>query len=454
VRHELNKTSGSYGKMKTEEIKVGVKAEWDKANTILVQQPDEELYYGSLYPEGALNQGPFNRRKAVKEHRLFADTLQKNGARVLSLSDILLDGAYDSESEEPVEGDALEGLRELARKSLDYKFNNLNMADNVEILKTYEYVICTTDPRDLLSLILTRPSFAIGYCNEGNSRFRHTATVNPLYAQIFLRDSMITTDKGIVMGNMNSSQRRREIEIAEFSLGKLGIKPLYEVKNPGKLEGGDYLPAGDLAFIGQGKRTNAEGIRQLLENMVFGFPMIAVVKDPTPSQDEMHLDTYFNLYDERQALVLNERIDPKLAFHGKIPKVDVYELSNGRYILTEKDIDFPDFLKNIHFKTTPVDKDIQLHYGLNFLCVAPSNIVGVDIEAKARMAEHFKALKDELGSIKGAYYDRELLLRLGRSYGSLLQYNSKIQGIDLLAFNHLNMAYGGPHCLTQVISRG
>jgi len=76
---------------------------------------------------------------------------------------------------------------------------------------------------------------------------------------------------------LNSVQRAPETKIIKFVLKKLGITPIYEVKGGGRLEGGDYFSAGEIAFIGQGLRTNAEGVKQLLENRVFGTPLVAVV---------------------------------------------------------------------------------------------------------------------------------------------------------------------------------
>lgn len=72
----------------------------------------------------------------------------------------------------------------------------------------------------------------------------------------FMRDQVITTPKGIVVGKMNSYQRRVETDIVRFALQKLNIKPILEIQGDGRLEGGDYIPAGEYVLIGQGLRTN------------------------------------------------------------------------------------------------------------------------------------------------------------------------------------------------------
>ena len=41
------------------------------------------------------------------------------------------------------------------------------------------------------------------------------------------------------------------------------MKPILRIEGDGRLEGSDYIPAGNVSLIGCGMRTNDEGIRQL-----------------------------------------------------------------------------------------------------------------------------------------------------------------------------------------------
>ena len=43
------------------------------------------------------------------------------------------------------------------------------------------------------------------------------------------------------------------------------------VEEPGKLEGGDWIPLGDLCLIGTGLRTNMEAVQYLLKNDLLGM---------------------------------------------------------------------------------------------------------------------------------------------------------------------------------------
>lgn len=192
------------------------------------------------------------------------------------------------------------------------------------------------------------------------------------------------------------------------------------------LSGGDYIPAGDFALIGQGLRTNAEGVRQLINNDVFGVSEVAVVKDPFQHQDQMHLDTYFNILGPKRAIV-----DKIRRTYGNVtrddicrpirPVVDVYKkMDCGRYTCVERDRDFFDYMEiEKGFEIIDIEDSEQLNYGCNFLCIGPNKIVGV----------------------KG----------VSERYFEMLQH----AGINatLLEFRNVTKSYGGPHCTTQVVYR-
>jgi N-dimethylarginine dimethylaminohydrolase len=83
---------------------------------------------------------------------------------------------------------------------------------------------------------------------------------------VYVRDALITTPKGVVLCNMGKEDRRGEPPVAGEFLSELDIPILGAITGEGRLEGGDliWLDGRTLA-IGQGYRTNEEGIRQLKE---------------------------------------------------------------------------------------------------------------------------------------------------------------------------------------------
>lgn len=83
---------------------------------------------------------------------------------------------------------------------------------------------------------------------------------------VYVRDALITTPKGVVLCSMGKEERRGEPTVAGEFLPELGIPILGAITGEGRLEGGDliWLDGRTLA-IGQGYRTNEQGIRQLKE---------------------------------------------------------------------------------------------------------------------------------------------------------------------------------------------
>lgn len=81
---------------------------------------------------------------------------------------------------------------------------------------------------------------------------------------IFPFDPVITTDAGAILCRMGKPLREREVATVEATLRDLGIPIAGRIVAPGTLEGGDccWLDPRTLA-VGEGYRTNAEGIHQL-----------------------------------------------------------------------------------------------------------------------------------------------------------------------------------------------
>lgn len=395
--------------MKTKGI--GAKAEWHLPKDILVHTPGGELFNGLLHPEAALFEKCFDSYAAQEEHIKYIEVLKSSGANVHILKDVLMYDTLD-EKGKPKKGKELDALIGLASKALAY------ISDGVCPKEQEAYkqeTLSILHPKDLVRIIFERPEVTITPSKENNVSFDASYKVNPLMNLYFLRDQQITTDLGVIMGSMNSSQREFETQVTEFALNKLGVTPSYKINGGGKLEGGDYIPAGEFALIGQGLRTNKNAIMQIIENSLFDHEMMAVVKDPYQKQDEMHLDTYFNIVGPNKAFILEDRIyDPK-----KIPLVDVYTKNCEGYNLTEKDLNFSNFLMKNGFDLISITKEEQENYGVNFLCVGEDLLIGVE--------------------------------DVSPRYNKLLADNG-IESV-LLDFTNMTCGYGGPHCTTQVFNR-
>lgn len=276
-----------------------------------------------------------------------------------------------------------------------------------------------------MRIILTQPRVHLRPTPALNTGYVASYEVSPVMNLYFMRDQMITTRKGVVLGRMNSEQRRAETEIVRFVLKKLGIAPLYEVHGDGRLEGGDFIPAGKVAFIGQGLRTNPDAVRQLLDNDVFGTETVVVVKEAWLNQNQMHLDTYFNVIAPDLAVMVETRMNrdavgrPRVVSPEMRLLADVYTAGTGGYLLARRDVDFQAYLEAQGFKMISVSSADQLKYGLNFLTVGPRKILGI-----AGVSEAYKASLETNG-VNATWMD----------------------------FSNLTGGYGAAHCTVQVLRR-
>jgi arginine deiminase len=241
---------------------------------------------------------------------------------------------------------------------------------------------------------------------------------SPLMNLYFTRDQLITTAKGVVIGRMARPQRLYETEVLRLVLKKLGVTPLLEVQGEGRLEGGDFLPAGRRAFLGQGIRTNQQALEQLLTADAFGADEVIAVKDGWKQQQEMHLDTYFNIADEGIAVLIQDRYD--CAGSPKCLTADLWRRNGkGSYEKQEGGVDFVSLLGRLGFTIIPVSVKDQALYGINFLTIGRHSIIGVD-------------------GVSPEYKD------------ALAQ-----AGIEAtwIPFEHMKRGYGAAHCTTQVLRR-
>lgn len=126
---------------------------------------------------------------------------------------------------------------------------------------------------------------------------------------IYVHDPVIITNSGAILCNMGKEMRRAEsVAIREFFL-QSRIPLLGSITGEGRLEGGDvvWLDENTLA-VGQGYRTNAEGIRQLKALTRFFVQEFFVVPLPhwKGPDDVLHLMSLISPISEGLAVVYSE----------------------------------------------------------------------------------------------------------------------------------------------------
>ena len=98
---------------------------------------------------------------------------------------------------------------------------------------------------------------------------------------IYTHDAGIATSKGIIICNMGKETRKNETKALKSFLIHNNIPVIGEIKFPGIIEGGDVIWINEHTIaVGQGYRTNKEGIQQLKE--ILGAQVVDIISVPLP----------------------------------------------------------------------------------------------------------------------------------------------------------------------------
>lgn len=381
-------------------------AEWDIAAEIIMHTPGEELFNGVIHPLAGLFDCYFDVEISADEHRNYIAMIEANNIKVHTVGEVLNNAP-------------IEHLREHAKSVLVYdsmlEDDDGSVADDDYRLS----IINQMSKSDLIRCILLQPMVQLRK-TANNTGVAAQYIQSPLFNLYFTRDQSISTPKGHIICQMNSTQRAAEAKLIEFCYRELGIEPILEIMGDGRLEGGDYIPAGDVAFIGCGMRTNMEAIRQIMDADAFGCNTVAVVKDSKWWQMQMHLDTYFNIIDKDLCTLVESRYHAKPGDKEWVV-VDLYQRSveGGEYELSCKDIPFVEYLTEQGFEIITIGERDEMHYANNYLTIAPRHIMAVANQSEA-LEESFR------------------------------QHGVKVEWVEL---ENLIKGYGAAHCMTQVIRR-
>lgn len=381
-------------------------AEWTEAGEILMHTPGQELFDGIIHPSAGLFEDYFDVDSAAAEHRGYIRMLEANGISVHTVAGILNEVGLDS-------------LRALAVRSLRYDISAMPEADSAATEAYRLATVAKMSRADLIRCVMLRPTVVL-QATDNNTGYEAQYLHAPLMNLYFTRDQSITTPRGHIICNMNSSQRSVETDVIELCYSHLGQKPILRITGEGRLEGGDYIPAGTVALIGCGMRTNDEGIRQLLEADALGHDTVVVVRDHKLWQMQMHLDTHFNIIDSDLCTMVRSRYEAAPG-SPEYNTCDIWARKPGtlKYGLWRRDVSFVNYLEERGFRIIPIDERDELHYANNYLTIAPRHIMAVGGQS-AELQQRF------------------------RDAGVTVEW---------VPLENLINGYGAAHCMTQVLRR-
>ncbi len=151
---------------------------------------------------------------------------------------------------------------------------------------------------------------------------------------IYTRDAAVACDRGLILCSMGKEARRAEpAAIGRLAPG-LSLNVLGAIEGDGLLEGGDvaWLSERTVA-VGRGRRTNAEGIRQLRQ--LLGDCADEVIEIALPEVDApgdvFHLMSIFSPVDRDLALVYTPLMPPALRDALKAHKIAPVEVPDAEF---------------------------------------------------------------------------------------------------------------------------
>ncbi len=240
-------------------------------------------------------------------------------------------------------------LRRVAVRSPDETFANADPS-------IWHYA----DAPDLAGARAEHEALAEILLQHGAELIDHQRPADGLADAIFVHDPVLVTDHGTVVLRMGKSLRRGEEEPLAATLEEAGVPILGRLSGTATGEGGDLLWIDhDTLAVGQGFRTNAEGLRQL--ESILGPIGVTCVPVPLPFHEGadacLHLMSLISMLDD----------DLAVAFEPLLP------------------IPFWRLLRDRAIEIVPVPEAEFATQGPNVLALAPRRCVMLEDNKQTRM---------------------------------------------------------------------
>lgn len=152
---------------------------------------------------------------------------------------------------------------------------------------------------------------------------------------VFPRDTCVRVSHGYIQLRMGLSSRQgEELWMAEF-LEQHGMYKFGAIHSPGTVEGGDVILAGNVVFIGQSRRSNAEGVKQIKKLFEKGSFEVRIAEVPPP---RLHIGGMMSMIGPRRVLCCLE-LFPEGFFQGfDVISVSAESFISGNVICLDENV--------------------------------------------------------------------------------------------------------------------
>ena len=151
---------------------------------------------------------------------------------------------------------------------------------------------------------------------------------------IYTHDPCIVSNKGVILCSMGKDDRRSEVPAFESYFKSLDIPILGKIKKPGNLEGGDVVWINERSVaVGEGYRSNSEGIKQLKDLLSDIVDTVISVPLPhwTGPLDCLHLMSLLSPIDKDLFLVYSRLLPVPFLKYLSLLKIKLIHVPDNEY---------------------------------------------------------------------------------------------------------------------------
>ena len=151
---------------------------------------------------------------------------------------------------------------------------------------------------------------------------------------IYTHDPCIVSNGGVILSNMGKKDRQAEPSAIASYFNSINVPILGQIKSPGTLEGGDVVWIDERTVaVGEGYRTNAEGIRQLKSLLKNNVDKVITVPLPhwTGPADCLHLMSNVSPIDHDLYLVYSRLLPVPFREYLLEREIKLVEVPDGEY---------------------------------------------------------------------------------------------------------------------------